>query len=149
MKERFETFTVLIANISRSIRKIKTEEMSEFDLKSAHVSCLYYLYKANMLTARELCDVCGEDKANVSRSLEYLEEQGYVEYVIDAQKRYKSPLKLTEKGEQTAARIAQKIDGILDIVGEDVAIEDREIMYRALLKISENLSRKCEDYKNK
>ncbi|MBR1984897.1 MAG: DegV family protein [Clostridia bacterium] len=34
MKYRFETFTVQIAKISRFIRKIKTEEVKEFNLKS-------------------------------------------------------------------------------------------------------------------
>ena len=56
MEERFKTFTVLITNIARSIHKIKTEEMSEFKLKSSHVSCLYYLYKEQSLTAKELCE---------------------------------------------------------------------------------------------
>ena len=31
MKDRFQTFTVLIAKMNRCIRKIKTEEMAEFD----------------------------------------------------------------------------------------------------------------------
>ena len=44
--ERFETFTVLINRISRNIRKIKNQEMAEYNLKSAHVSCLYYIFKA-------------------------------------------------------------------------------------------------------
>lgn len=34
MKYRFETFTVLIARISRFVRKIKTEAVKEFNLKS-------------------------------------------------------------------------------------------------------------------
>ena len=78
MEERFNTFTVLIAGINRCIRKIKTEEMSEYNLKSPHVSCLYYLYKHNSLTAKELCDICDEDKSNVSRSIKFLEENGYL-----------------------------------------------------------------------
>ena len=43
MEERFETFTILIARISRSIKRIKSEEMADFELKGPHVSCLYYL----------------------------------------------------------------------------------------------------------
>ena len=78
MEKRFELFTVLISKISRSIRKIKTEEVSEFNLKSPHVSCLYYLYKSKPLTATELCDICGEDKAAISRSLEFLEKNGFL-----------------------------------------------------------------------
>ena len=39
MEERFETFTVLIARISRGIKRIKAEEMAEFGLKGPHVLC--------------------------------------------------------------------------------------------------------------
>ena len=72
--ERFETFTLLVSKLSRSIRKIKSEEMAEFGLKGPHVSCLYYLSQCGGLTASELCERCEEDKAAVSRSLEYLEQ---------------------------------------------------------------------------
>ena len=44
MNERFETFTVMINRISRNIRKIKNQEMAEYNLRSSHISCLYYLY---------------------------------------------------------------------------------------------------------
>lgn len=98
MQQRFETFTVLIAKISRSIRRIKAEEMSEFHLKGPHVSCLYYLTQLGPLTAGQLCDRCEEDKAAVSRSLEYLEQNGYV---TRPDKRYRGPLTLTEKGQET------------------------------------------------
>ena len=102
MQDRFKTFTVLVDKIKRSIRKIKTEEMAEFDLKSPHVSCLYYLYKSKPLTSKELSEICEEDKAAVSRSIEYLEENGYLVCVNRTRKRYKAPLALTEKGIEVA-----------------------------------------------
>ena len=43
----------------RNIRKIKTEEMDKYSLKSPHVSCLYYIYKSGSLTAKELSDRFG------------------------------------------------------------------------------------------
>ena len=43
MQERFETFTVLVNRISRSIRRIKNREMAAFGLRSVHISCLYYV----------------------------------------------------------------------------------------------------------
>ena len=76
--ERFKTFTLLVSNINRSIRKIKNEEMAEFGLKSPHVSCLYYLYTEESLTAKELADICDEDKAALSRSIVALEKLGYI-----------------------------------------------------------------------
>ena len=145
MEERFKTFTVLIANISRSIRKIKTEEMEEFHLKSPHVSCLYYLYKAKSLTAKELCDICEEDKANISRSIKYLEENGYLFCNSKAQKRYQSPLELTEKGRKVGEQIEKKIDDILERASEGLSEENREILYRSLSLISENLQKICKE----
>ena len=55
MEQRFETFTVLITKINRNIRKIKNREMAEYNLKSPHISCLYFIYLSGGLTATELC----------------------------------------------------------------------------------------------
>lgn len=147
---RFESFTLLIGNINRSIRKIKSEEMQEFDLKSVHVSVLYYLHKSPELTASELCELCDEDKANLSRSIEYLEERGFIKPREKCRKRYRAPLELSADGVAVAERIAQKIDGVLSLSDECVDSEEREIMYRCLWKISENLQKICQEYeKNK
>ena len=141
MEERFKTFTVLIASISSSIRKIKTEEMSEFNLKSPHVSCLYYLYKESTLTAKQLCDICEEDKANISRSIEYLEANGYLRCNSKTQKRYKSPLVLTEKGQEVGAIICEKIDRILEMASIGLSEENRIIFYESLSLINDNLKK--------
>ncbi|MBQ8444246.1 MAG: winged helix-turn-helix transcriptional regulator [Clostridia bacterium] len=146
MKKRFENFTVLITKINRSIHKIKTEEMAEFDLKSPHVSCLYYLYKADSLTAKELGDICAEDKAALSRSIEYLESNGFIECSSNAKKRYKAALMLTEKGKQIAKCIAQKIDNILEKAGASITEENRKILYQSLEIINENLQKICNKY---
>ena len=75
MEHRFETFTVLITKINRCIRKIKNLEMAEYGLRSAHISCLYYLYGETDLTATDLCERCEEDKATISRALDYLDSR--------------------------------------------------------------------------
>jgi DNA-binding MarR family transcriptional regulator len=98
------------------------------------------------LTAKELCDICAEDKANISRAVKYLEENGYVRCDAKHAKRYQSPLTLTEKGEEIGERIACKIDRILFCAGDGVSEEDRQIMYRSLAVINENLHRVCQAY---
>ena len=109
LKQRFETFTVLINRIARNIRKIKNTEMAEYNLRSPHVSCLYYLYSLENPTATLLCERCEEDKATISRTLEYLETNGFLESCQT--KRYKTPLVLTPKGNEAGQKIAQKIFG--------------------------------------
>jgi len=147
MKERFKTFTINIAKISRSIRKIKTEEMAEFNLKSPHVSCLYYLYKQNgEMTAKELCDICEEDKASISRSIDYLESCGYLKCNSKTEKRYKSPLFLTDKGKDVGYHITSKIDNVLNLASEGLSDNDRDNFYKSLILISDNLQKICDKY---
>jgi len=137
--ERFELFTVLINRISRNIRKIKNQEMAEYHLRSAHVSCLYYLYTFGGLTATELCERCEEDKATISRAVEYLEEHGYLTCPDTNAKRYKRSLQLTEKGIEVGEKIASKIDGVLEEISDSLTEEERIAFYRNLSAISERL----------
>ena len=144
--ERFSTFTLLMAKINRSIRKIKNEEMAEFGLKSPHVSCLYYLYKEESLTAKELSDICEEDKAAVSRSIVALENLGYLSCESESKKRYKAPISLTKEGRVVAERIANKIDAVLDYVSDAILEEERAKFYENLTSVCENLQKFCEKY---
>ncbi len=139
MDNRFETFTVLIAKISRNIRKIKNQEMAEYNLRSSHISCLYYLYSADSLTATELCERCEEDKATISRSLDHLEKQGYLTCESKSAKRYKSPILLTEKGRETGQKIAYKINRVLEEISTGLTEQERMEFYRSLSIISAGL----------
>ena len=139
MEERFKTFTVLIAKINRNIRKIKNQEMVEYGLRSAHISCLYYLYTADALTAKELCELCEEDKATISRALVYLEEKGFITCESKLVKRYKSPLLLTEKGRAVGMEITRKINSVLEEISIGLSEEERTEFYRCLNIISNSL----------
>lgn len=139
MKKRFETFTVLINRISRNVRKIKNQEMSSYNLKSVHISCLYYLFLSNGLTATELTERCEEDKATISRALVFLEENGYLTCESKSAKRYKSPLLLTTKGIEVGKKITEKIDAVLEQLSAGLSEEERIAFYRSLTIISDNL----------
>lgn len=146
MKERFKLFTVLISKISRSIRKIKTEEVCEYNLKSTHVSCLYHLYSSKTLTATELCDLCCEDKSSISRSLEFLENNNFLICETTLKKRYNTLFKLTEKGLKIGKIISEKINKILNEASLGLTEENRNIMYKSLTLISNNLQKICNKY---
>lgn len=139
MQERFETFTVLINRISRNIRRIKNQEMAEYNLRSVHVSCLYYLYVNNGSTATDLCERCEEDKTTISRALDYLEKNEYLTCESKTAKRYNCLLTLTEKGENAGKKIAEKINGVLREVGAGLTDEERAAFYRSLFIISSDL----------
>lgn len=141
MEERFETFTVLINRISRNIRRIKNTEMAEYNLKSHHISCIYYLYICGNLTSTELKDKCEEDKATISRSIDYLEQNGYIFCLSNNAKRYKAMLSLTEKGKEAGKRISAKIENVLSGISTELTEEQRLDFYKSLRIISTNLEK--------
>lgn len=146
MDERFETFTVLLNRINRNIRKIKNKEMANYELRSPHISCLYYLYISKELTSKELCEHCEEDKATISRSLDYLEKNGYLVCKTKSKKRYNAPFELTDRGMRAGKRIADKIASVLDEISTGITPEDREVFYRTLNIISENIDNVAKSY---
>ena len=139
MNKRFETYTLLINRISRSIRKIENQEMAEYNLRGIHISCLYYLYLSDGITATDLCERCEEDKATVSRSLDYLENGGYLVCESKKTKRYKSPLRLTEKGKEIGKKISDKIAYFLGEISTELTEEERLQFYHCLTSISKGL----------
>ncbi len=147
MEERFETFTVLLNRINRNIRKIKNEEMANYELRSPHISCLYYLYIAKKLTSKDLCERCEEDKATISRSLDYLEKNNYIICKSESRKRYNAPFELTERGMRAGKKIADKIAAVLDEISTGISDDDRAIFYRSLNVISENIDKVAKSYK--
>ena len=120
--------------------------MTAYHLRSTHISCLYYIYSLDGVTAAELCEHCEEDKATVSRALCYLEDNGFIYRNTDCSKRYKSPLYLTDKGQAAGKRIAEKISDVLDIIGCTLTKDERAAFYRnlsAISRILDDIAQNC------
>ena len=139
MEDRFETFTALIAKINRNIRRLENHEMSDYNLRSPQKSVLYFLYTSNGLTATELSEKCGVDKATISRSLGYLEDNGFLTCESKSAKRYRSLILLTEKGKTAAKKVADMIDSALSEISTGLTEEERAGLFRSLHIISESL----------
>ena len=124
MEERFETFTVLITRISRSIKRIKADEMADFELKGPHVSCLYYLSQRDGMTAAELCERCDEDKAAISRSLDDLEKNGYIKNSDNGAYAGSKPKgKVVVAGSSSVSPVMEKLKEAYTAVNPDAEIE--------------------------
>ena len=137
----FSIFTRLITNIQRCIIKIKDKNMKSIGLKSGHVSCLYYLYKSGPLSQTELCEICNENKASISRKLDYLTKNDYTRRDISETNKYKNPIVLTEKGRQIAVFIDSKVKEII-LEADSVLNENERInLYSSLEKINTKLQK--------
>ena len=140
---RFETFSMLITKINRNMRKLKSQEMRQFNLRSSHVHYIYYLYKEKALSLKQLSEICVSDKAAVSRGIDELQELGYVKQ--SGKRQYKLSFSLTEEGEKIGERLALKVDSVLEATSIGISEEKRLEFYNNLSKISENLQRLVDD----
>ncbi len=142
MIDRFENFTSYIAQIHKSILKIKSIGMERFGLKAAHLMCMYYLGKHEEgLTAGELAEYCMEDKAAISKSLSELRHK---EFVIsdneNGKKVYRAKYFLSPKGKEAYVEIKDIILHITEAVADGMSYDEGSSMYRLLESIAANLS---------
>lgn len=134
-------FTRLLNSIDRSIYRIKAEAMAEFQLKSSHVYCIYYIHLGVANSVSALCKACEEDKSNVSRSLRELEELGLVSCERDARGRRRARYELTDNGKEIGDFLSLQVENILGIVEDTITEDERDIMYSALTRINASLAK--------
>ncbi len=144
MKDRFQTFTRLISGISRSIYRIKMEAMAEFELRSSHMECLYYIYRSGSITSARLANLCDEDKANISRTTKYLEDNGYVLRVQSGGSGRHARLAVTDRGAEVGEFLTEQIERIISIVSDGIDDSELDAMYSSLEIIDKSLGRLCE-----
>ncbi len=146
MNTRFEDFVGGITACYKYIRQIKSAETGELGLRGTHIMCLYYLGRSEKaLTAAELCRLCCEDKAAISRTAAELREKGFIER---GEKRYRSGLKLSAAGRELAGKLEAIVIGWTEAGGEGISEADREVFYRVLGTIGKNLEAAIESRKS-
>ncbi|MCI8885623.1 MAG: MarR family transcriptional regulator [Dorea sp.] len=147
MIHRFEQLTTGVSQIYKNIQRIKKIEMRSLGLKGTHVMCLYFLYShPDGLTAADLCNLCKEDKAGISRILSDLEEHGFIRYTHPQdKKKYRSKAVLTDSGKKQSRKVNRLILRAVLEGGRDITAKERDIFYRVLFMIAGNLDKFCEE----
>lgn len=142
MLERYEEFTTKINLAYKYIMKIKTHEMNNLDLKAAHLNVMFYLGRnSDGITASELCWLCKEDKAWISKNLNYLKKKKLVEKLNeDKDKTYRAKYSLTADGIKVYKEIINIISFISIKCAEGCSREELDIFYKVFGILIGNLS---------
>lgn len=144
MVGRFEQFCTAISSIHRSIMKIERVEMAKYGLKGPHAQCLVAMERfPEGITAARLCEICEKDKAAISRTVAELESAGMVTRNDPDGKRYRSSLRLTEKGCEVAKSVNRLIYLAVARASEGYDAEKRQTFVRVLNLIAGNLQTIC------
>ncbi len=141
MIDRFEHFTFATNEISKFWRKLAGEEMEKHGLKASHAIYFTVLAKhqESGLTAAQICEYCGRDKADVSRMMAIMENKGLLTKEGSNQNLYNGVFKLTDDGLIIAQCVRERASKAVSIAGKDLTEESREIFYTALDSIVSNL----------
>ncbi len=140
MLNRFERFSFAISEISRCWHKLAAEELAKYALNSPHAVYLNTLYQhAEGITAAKLGELCGKDKADVSRMVSIMEKKGLVQKEAAGGNMYRALLKLTDEGKAAAQHVQQRAALAVELAGAGLSDGEREVFYRALELITANL----------
>jgi len=146
MVSKYELFAASVACMYHDIQKIQRLEMAKYGMKGPQAQCLLALARApGGLTAAELCRICERDKAAVSRVLGELERSGMLTRRPQGGTRYRAKLSLTQQGQAAAAMVGHRARLAVEQAGEGLDDAEREVFYRVLARIAENLHTICHD----
>lgn len=140
MVERFARFSLAIFEISRCWHRLAAEEMAAYGLRGAHAIYLTAMYRCkDGVTGPQLCELCGRDKSDVSRTIAVLQEKGFVTKEGVNQSLYRGLLKLTGQGRDAAEQIGRRASLAVELAGKDLDEEERTCFYKALESIAAHL----------
>lgn len=146
MIERFEKFSFDISQIYHYWHKLTTEEMAKFGLKGSNAVYLTMLYQNKEgLTCAELSSLCNRDKADVSRTMNTMEQKGFVKKISPDNKLYRARMVLTEEGKVAAESVNDRVGVAVELGGKGLTDEQRMTFYYALDLIASNLQKISEE----
>ena len=138
MVERFQRFSLSLFEISRCWHKLAAEEMSKYGLKGPYAIYLVVLHhNPDGLTSAQLTELCGRDKADVSRCLAAMQEKGLV--YRESGNAYRAKIFLTQLGNGAAEHVCRRACLAVELAGRNVSDAERTVFYQALTSITENL----------
>ena len=146
MISKYAYFSLAMSRIYHDIQRIERTEMEAVGLKGPHAQTLLAMRRyPEGITAVQLCELCDKDKAAISRSVAELEEKGMVRRGQNNGTNYRAPLVLTPQGEAAARAVEEKAILAVEQAGDGLEEGERQVFYRVLALISENLHTICRD----
>ena len=146
MLNRFERFSFAMFEISRCWHKLAGEEMLRYGLKGPHAVYLVTLAQyTEGITAAQLSELCGRDKADVSRMMSIMEKKGLVIKDNTQPSLYRSLLKLTTEGAAAAEQVCRRALVAVENAGKGLDELKRVVFYESLDLICNNLRQLSRD----
>lgn len=143
MIKRFERFIFTISEIDRHWHKISGDAMQKYDLKGPYAIYLVIMRRyEDGITSAKMAEICGRNKADVSRAVTDMEKKGLVKRESVNNNNYRAKLILTEQGNEAAEQVCVLAARAVEMSG--LPAEKCEQFYENLESIASNLKTVCE-----
>ena len=141
--DRFTAFALNLANIERSLHKMKSKKMAEYGLRATHLMCMVQIFcHEDGLTSTEIARTCAIDKAFVSRITADLVDRKFVmfnEKYNDGRK-YRQKFVLTEEGMKVMHEISDAVDKVIEKIYDQVSEEELKNFYKILEVLNNSIN---------
>ena len=134
-------FIMLNSKIFRNTQIFLDKALKKFGLTSGSIPYIFTLEKNEGITQNKLSKEVGNDKAMSARTITKLIEASFVHKEQDEKDSRAYNLYLTEKAKKLIPIIRGEIQGIVDLITEDLTEEEKAITKKSLQKILDKTQR--------
>jgi len=138
---QFEALSLSVAQMTKLLQQLKRQKMAEYGLRGATALCLCQLLESDGgLTAGELATLGEIDKAQVSRCMKELLDEGFAYREEREGRCYRQKYCLTETGRAAARDINGTARVMEEALGKRVTDAELDGFYKTLYKLTTGLS---------
>ena len=142
MLTKFEEFSLGIHELYRSMHKNESVIMNKYGLRGAYVKYLVTMFRnPEGLTISQICEICDQDKAAVSRAVSELVGREFIWRDNPKGNHYRAKLKLTERGTELTKEICKSGENIIEEAVSGLSDEQREEFFELMSLVSRNIHR--------
>ena len=140
--ENFEEFLLMMMKSRKLVHEIYPDIFTNCKLNLNFAMCIIIINRTDGgMSASGICDRCGFDKAQVSRILREMTDEGYiVRNPDDDELKRGYRYLLTDKGKQLIMEMEHDMDCITEYFIGDIPKENIDIFFSVLVQIHERIS---------
>ncbi len=129
----------LVSSIYRCQVSIINKRFDKYGIGSGQYIFLIHIAKNPGINQKDLSEKIKIDRANTHRAIRKLESLGYIYTYRDEEDRRNIKSFLTERGQDLMPVIKSELMGITDIMVGDFDDGEREVIFRLLERIEQNV----------
>lgn len=134
----------MMSIVTRASIRFFDQELKEMNLGGGQQFFLVRIAENEGIRMHSLAALGHYDKATVTKAVSKLAAEGYVEVRADEDDRRAKRLYTTEKGREILRKVSPARDKWMKQVTAGISEEDMEIIYRGVVKMVENATRRSE-----